>query len=276
VPKVKLQTVVVNGVAGCFTDQGEGPVIVLLASPFARVGLYRPLIDALCRDFRVIAVEMPGCGCAARLRNSWRFDAYAEWVAAFLEKLDVRDVLLIGHSYTGAVAIVLGAGVCERVRGIVLADTVGASGPRSILAVLVGAAICVPLEIRFVLRGVPHLSYNLLRHSRNFLVQFWRAVRADVRDVAPRVRPPVLVAWGALDFIMPVSGAHMLAALIPHARLEISKRGSHDWLIDRAGEFARAVRAFAASLAGSDETKASQWTASGERVSSITSPSRRA
>jgi pimeloyl-ACP methyl ester carboxylesterase len=258
------------------TDQGGGPVVLLLASPFARVGLYRPLIEALAGDFRVIAVEMPGCGCAARLRQAWRFDAYAQWVAAFLEQLDLRDVLVIGHSYTGAVAMRLGAEACERVSGIVLADTVGASGPRSILAVLVGAAICVPLEIRFVLRGVPHLSYNLLRHSRNFLVQFWRAVRADVRDVAPRVRPPVLVAWGALDFIMPVSGARTLAALIPNARLEISTRGSHDWLIDRAAEFARGVRAFRASLAGSGEAKPSQWTASGERVSSVTSPSRRA
>jgi len=276
VPKAKLQSVVVNGVAGCFTDQGDGPVIVLLASPFARVGLYRPLIDALSRDFRVIAVEMPGCGCAARLRRAWRFDAYAEWVAAFLEKLNLRDVLLIGHSYTGAVAIVLGAGACDRVSGMVLADPVGASGPRSILAVLVGAAICVPLEIRFVLRGVPHLSYNLLRHSRNFLVQFWRAVRADLRDVAPRVRPPALVAWGALDFIMPVSGAHTLETLIPHVRLDVSKRGSHDWLIDRAGEFARSVRAFRASLAGSGDAKPSQWTVSDERVSSVTSPSRRA
>jgi pimeloyl-ACP methyl ester carboxylesterase len=275
VPRLELQTVVVNGVAGCFTDQGEGPVIVLLASPFARVGLYRPLIEALRRDFRVVAVEMPGCGCAARVGEAWTFDAYAGWVAGLLEQLELRRVLLIGHSYTGAVAVKLGAGACERVSGIVLADSVGGSGPRSILAVLVGAAMCVPLEIRFVLRGVPHLTYNLLRHSRNFLVQFWRAVRADVRDVAPGVRRPVLVAWGALDFVMPVSGAYTMRALIPEVRLEVSRRGSHDWLIDRGEEFSRAVRGFHASLALPADGPARQCAGEG-RASSVRSPSRRA
>jgi pimeloyl-ACP methyl ester carboxylesterase len=221
-------------------------VIVLLASPFARVGLYRPLIDALSASFRVIAVEMPGCGCAARLRQAWTFEAYARWVAAFLERLDLENVLLIGHSYTGAVAIKLGASP-GRVTRIILADSVGGNGPRSILAVLVGCAMCVPLEIRFVLRGVPHLTYNLLRHSRNFLVQFWRAVRADVRDDAPRVRGPVLLAWGALDFVMPISGARQLEALMPGASLVVSQRGSHDWLIERAEEFAGVVSGLARS-----------------------------
>jgi pimeloyl-ACP methyl ester carboxylesterase len=220
-------------------------VVVLLASPFARVGLYRPVVEALSADFRVIAVEMPGCGCAARLREAWTFDEYARWVEAFLERLDLEQVLLIGHSYTGAVAIKLGAGAGARVAGIVLADSVGGSGPRSILAVLVGCAMCVPLEIRFVLRGVPHLTYNLLRHSRNFLVQFWRAVRADLRDTAPHVTLPVLLAWGALDFVMPISGARQLQALLPESDLEISQRGSHDWLIERAEEFSGRVRRFA-------------------------------
>jgi len=242
VPKPSLQTIVVNDVAGCYSDQGRGPVVVLLASPFARVALYRPLIEALSADFRVIAVEMPGCGCAARLRQAWTFDAYARWVETFLERLDLENVLLIGHSYTGAVAIKLGTGASPRIGGIVLADTVGATGPRSILAVLVGCAMCVPLEIRFVLRGVPHLTYNLLRHSRNFLVQFWRAVRADVRDDAPRVHAGVMLAWGALDFVMPISGARRLEALIPDASTFVSQRGSHDWLIERPEEFARALR----------------------------------
>jgi pimeloyl-ACP methyl ester carboxylesterase len=252
-----LQRVSVNGVPGCFTDAGRGPTLVLLTSPFARAEMYRPTIETLARRFRVIAVEMPGCGCGGRLDKAWDFEGYARWVVGFLTALELDDVLLIGHSHSGVVALLVGARWPERVTALVLADTVGAGGPRSILAVLAGCALCIPLELHFVLRGTPRLFYNLLRHGRNFLVQFWRAVRADVRPEAHRVQRPVLLAWGALDLVMPVSAARRLVQSLPNAQLYISARGSHDWLIERADEFAEAVQEFSSRVRPSacDATK---------------------
>jgi pimeloyl-ACP methyl ester carboxylesterase len=243
-----LRTIEVQGVKGCFAEAGRGATIVLLVSPFARASMYRPTIEGLAKRFRVIAVEMPGCGCGARLKHPWDFGEYARWVAALMDGLDLEDVLLIGHSHTGAVAMSLAAGHPQRLAGLVLADSVGADGPRSILAVLVGCAMCVPFEVRFVLRGSLRLARNLMRHGRNFLVQFWRAVRADVRPVAHEVQPPVLLAWGAMDFVMPVSGARELAKLLLDAQVYVSQRGSHDWLIERADEFAAMIERFAARV----------------------------
>lgn len=240
-----LRTIRIDGIEGCVGEIGRGPTVVLLVSPFARASMYRPTIERLAKRFRVIAVEMPGCGCAARLKHAWDFGDYANWVEALIEALDLEDVILIGHSHTGAVALRVGADHPERIAGLVISDSVGAGGPRSILAVLVGCAMCVPFEIRFVLRGSLRLARNLVRHGRNFLVQFWRAVRADVRPVAHEVRPPVLLAWGAMDFVMPVAGARELAKLLPDAELYVSRRGSHDWLIERAEEFAAMVERFA-------------------------------
>jgi pimeloyl-ACP methyl ester carboxylesterase len=245
VANATLQTIEVQGVKGCIAEAGTGPTIVLLVSPFARASMYQPTIEELAKRFRVIAVEMPGCGCAARLKHPWDFGEYARWVAALIEALGLDDVVLIGHSHTGAVALRVGAAHAERIAGLVVADSVGAGGRRSILAVLVGCAMCVPFEVRFVLRGSLRLARNLLRHGRNFLVQFWRAVRADVRPVAQDVKRPVLLAWGARDFVMPVAGARELANVLPNAQLYVSQRGSHDWLIERAEEFAVMVERFA-------------------------------
>ena len=243
-----LRTIEVQGVKGCIAEAGRGATIVLLVSPFARASMYRPTIEGLAKRFRVIAVEMPGCGCGARLKHPWDFGEYARWVAGLIEALDLDDVVLIGHSHTGAVALRVAAAHSQRIAGLVLADSVGADGPRSILAVLVGCAMCVPFELRFVLRGSLRLARNLVRHGRNFLVQFWRAVRADVRPVAHEVQPPVLLAWGAMDFVMPVSGARELAKLLLDAQVYVSQRGSHDWLIERADEFAAMIERFAARV----------------------------
>ena len=225
--------------------------MVLLASPFARLSLYWPTVQALVeREYRVVAVEMPGCGCGARLNMAWRFEDYARWVAGFLAAMELEDVVLIGHSHTGAVAMSLAALHPERLKSAVIVDCVGAAGPRSILAVLIGCAMCIPFEVRFVLRGTPRLAYNLARHGRNFLVQFWRAVRADVRPDASEVTLPVLLAWGAHDFVMPRAGARELQSLLREHEFYLSQRGSHDWLIERADEFAAAVHEFSARRPG--------------------------
>jgi pimeloyl-ACP methyl ester carboxylesterase len=66
--------------------------------------------------------------------------------------------------------------------------------------------------------------------------------------VAHDVKRPVLLAWGAMDFVMPVAGARELANLLPDAQLYVSQRGSHDWLIERAEEFGAMLERFVASV----------------------------
>ncbi|MFY0526083.1 alpha/beta fold hydrolase [Archangium gephyra] len=61
---------------------------------------------------------------------------------------------------------------------------------------------------------------------------------------APRVRMPVLLAWGRRDHTMPLSCAERLRERLPHARVYVGA-GSHDWLITDSREFTRAVLAFA-------------------------------
>ena len=72
----------------------------------------------------------------------------------------------------------------------------------------------------------------------------YKSVYQDLRPHAARVRAPTLLAWGARDHTIPIRCAHTLRGLIPGASLYVSRHGSHDWMIDRAPEFASVVRAF--------------------------------
>lgn len=243
----ELTPIVVGGFRGCYREVGAGPPLVLLVTTFGRAAMYGPTIRALSRTFRVIAVESPGCGCGQRLQPTWDFDDYARWTIALLDALDLRDVILVGHSHSGAVALLAAARDDRRIRCVVLADTVGAEGTQSVWGVLAACAACIPMELSFVLHGLPYLFGNLARHARNFVMAIWRAVRVDVRGAARRVRVPALIAWGAHDYVMPLSDALRFAAILPLSSVYVSKRGSHDWLIEHAEEFAGAVRAFVAT-----------------------------
>ena len=235
----------VDGSRGGYVDEGAGPPLVLVVTPFVTAAMYYPARRALAKRFRVITVELPGTAGHEVGGRPWEMEEYAPWVTGFLEKLRLRDVILVGHSNSGAIALLTGLICPDRLSGVVLVGTIGADGSRSFADVLAGLAACAPLEIRYALRLFPRFAYNIYHHTRNFFNQFVDSVKRDLRPHARRLHVPTLVAWGALDFIMPLSCATTLMRRLPDAELYVSPRGSHDWLVELAPEFAAAVDAFA-------------------------------
>jgi pimeloyl-ACP methyl ester carboxylesterase len=245
----KITPIELAGARGGYVDTGEraGGPLVLLISPFSTAAVYRPTIDALARQFRVLAVEFPGSGQGSRLDQPWDLADHAAWTLQFLDALKLPPVTLVGHSHSAAVALHAAAANPARLRRMVLVNAVGAGGPRTVIETLAGCAFCLPMEIRFVTRSVPHLAANLLHHRPNFMTQLRVASRADVEVVARGVTTPTLLAWGRHDYVEPPRSLRRLASWIPTATSYISRRGSHDWLIERPEEFSEAVERFARS-----------------------------
>ena len=232
-----------DGVRGVYEEVGSGPPLVLLASPLARAKSYRPTAAALARTFRVLTVELPGSGRAAA-GSGWSVEGYAGWVAGFVRALGLSRPVVVGHSHGGAVAVVLAARHPEAVGRLVVADATG-TGPHSALRVFASASLDVVLELDVVLSRWHHVVGNVFLHPRNFARQVRDALTADVRADAARVGVPTLVAWGSRDHTLPPRHAAEYARTLPGARVYLSARGSHNWLIQRPDEFVAVVSEFA-------------------------------
>lgn len=87
-------------------ETGSGAPIVLLHGLGASTFTWRKIVPALARDHRVIALDMLGFGRSDKpLDADYSADAEAQLVAAFMEKLSLEGVTLIGHSFGGTVAL---------------------------------------------------------------------------------------------------------------------------------------------------------------------------
>lgn len=243
--KCKERSIQVGEHAAHVVEIGAGPPAVLLSAMLICAGTYTPLIELLCRRFRVIAVEMPGGGRGSRLSVPWSFEQYAEHGARLLEALELDRTALIGHSNSGAVALIMGALYPERIASLVLVDPVGANPSGSALQLVLTHARDIPLEPRFSLRAAPAFAYNLVRHPRNLVNQVRLAANEDVTGCASRVAVRTLLGWGARDRTTPLRNAHLLHRLIPGSALHLSTTGSHDWLIENPAELVEVVTTFA-------------------------------
>jgi pimeloyl-ACP methyl ester carboxylesterase len=79
---------------------------------------------SLSADYHVRALDLRGHGDSqAAEPPSYRYQDYASDLAAAIEKLDLRDFVLVGHSMGGMVSLVYAAGYPGRVSRLIVADS---------------------------------------------------------------------------------------------------------------------------------------------------------
>lgn len=107
-----------------YLDEGRGPTLLLLHGNPTWSFLYRHLILRLRDRFRCVAPDYPGFGLS-RPRSGYDFRAasHARVVAAFVERLDLRDVIAFGQDWGGPIGFHVAARHPWRFRGFVIGNT---------------------------------------------------------------------------------------------------------------------------------------------------------
>ena len=113
----------IEGVGLHYLERGEGPPLVLLHGNGVMVQDFEisGIIERLAQQYRVIAVDRPGFGHTNRPRSrSWTPAAQAEVVHKALVHLNIKQAIVVGHSWGTLVALSLALDHPADVRTLVL------------------------------------------------------------------------------------------------------------------------------------------------------------
>jgi pimeloyl-ACP methyl ester carboxylesterase len=229
-------------------------IIILLPSPLILARTYSRLICELEKEFLVLIAELPESGQHYHRHKVWNEREYAQWLADWLELRKIHKPILLGHSNSGAVVLECARRWPSRIRGIVLADTIGVK-KQNPFSVALGRAADGLMELGFSLRAAPHLISNFIRHPKNMFNQVRAASRIDFSDQLKTIKVPALVAWGKFDFTMSLSLGRRLQQALPMASIYTSSVGCHDWPLTQSIEFVAAVKAWTRTLGELPQSK---------------------
>jgi len=237
---------------------GEGKTVVILQGWGTSLEMYDTIANSISSDYRVIQLDFPGFGHSDEPREAWSVDDYANFVLKFLDKLDIREASLIGHSYGGRVIIKLASRdeLPIEIEKIVLIDSAG---------ILPKKSLKQKTKIRIYKIGKKLANTKILQMLFPEAIDNWKskqgsadyrnatpimrqclvkAVNEDLTDNLVRIKVDTLLVWGDQDTATPISDAHIMEKAIPKAGLVVLKGAGHFSFIDQPYIFDKVMKSY--------------------------------
>lgn len=254
-----------------YLDSGDGPTLLFIHGLLGSHRDWVHLVDRLNDRHRVLAPDLFGHGASAKPMGDYSLGAHAATLRDLLDRLDIDQVTLVGHSLGGGIAMQFCYLFPERVERLVLVSSGGLGRSVSPLlrsATLPGAEWVLPVLASGWVRGkvevIGRAAGRLGWHAGSDMSQAWqgftsladadsrRAFLATTRAVMDpggqtvtahdhlpmAVSVPTLVVWGTRDRMIPTWHATTAQQAIPGSRVELFEGAGHFPHLDEPDRFA--------------------------------------
>ena len=262
-----------NAIEYAYRELGDGDVPFVLLQHFrGNLDNWDPaLVDALATDRRVISFDNVGVG-ATTGETPNTIEAMAHDAIAFIEALNLQRIDLLGFSIGSFVAQEIALIRPDLLRRVVLASSApqGAAGMHGWAPEVIGA-VGTPetspqgyLEVFFAATDTSRQAGQQAagrifggrstdrdepttwqtRQAQYDAVCAWGIPNHSLLERVSAIDLPVFVANGDSDSMILPRYSHLLAGLLPDARLKIYPDSAHGFLFQHHRQFAADVDAF--------------------------------
>lgn len=220
---------------------GAGKPLILVHGLSGSTRWWSKNIRPLAEKFRLYIVDLIGFG-QSRSQSGFVLDEAALYLKRWLDRLEIEQASLIGHSMGGSIVADLAADFPGRIERLVLVDAVGIPFDRNLPQQALGmvqALQYVPLDLMHVVIS------GTFRAGLIKTMRLGHELRS--RDLTAKlacISAPTLVLWGEQDTIVPLKLGEKLNASLPDSQLVVIKGAGHVPMWEKPEPFNRAVLDF--------------------------------
>jgi abhydrolase domain-containing protein 6 len=254
-----------------YLDGGQGDPLVLVHGFGADKDNWTRVSKYLTPRFRVIAPDLPGFGESSKPETAhYSFGDQVENLHAFVQALGFRQISIGGNSMGGCVAALYGAKYSAEVKSLWLVAPAcistaqvsefgqrlksGGDNP-----LLVRTPADFDKTVQFVMTEPPYIpgsikkvlarraAANYALHARIF-DELLKDTDAGLESRVNGLDTPTRILWGDHDRALDVSGAKILAGLMPNATVTIMPGVGHLPMVEKPRAAAEDYIAFRATV----------------------------
>lgn len=208
--------------------------------------------------FSAVAPNLIGHGGSSDVEDGVDISYLSHFVGEFMDALDIKKAVVVGHSMGGAIAMTLAVETPERVEGLVLANTgarlrvlpelfegLKSNFKRTVEEIIAPMSFSsktskaiIDLSVKEMLNTPPHVAYRNFKACDSF----------NITDRLNEVKVPTLIIAGREDRLAPAKLAEDLHRRIASSKLVIVEESGHATMLERPEEFNEALTSFFSSI----------------------------
>ena len=217
--------------------EGEGKPVVILHGWLASLETMKPLQKYLSNKFKVYNVDIIGFGKSELPNEPMNTNDFGDFLKQFLEKLDIKKPILIGHSNGGKTIVNYAGRNLGEINKIVLIDSTGIKPKRKLSYYFkVYTFKCVKNIVKILPKKCDRIrqkalnkfgsadykaSPEVLRKTMNIILN------EGQEKIMPNIKVPTLLIWGENDTATPLTNAKQMEKLIPNCGTAVLKGTGH-------------------------------------------------
>ena len=238
--------IVIKDVKVNYKLYGEGiDTIVLLHGWGQNIQMMEPIGNNLCKEAKILIIDLPGFGKSEEPNIIWTMYDYAECVHELLEKLDIKNPILMGHSFGGKISLIY-ASKYEVKKLVLFASPFKKEIKKlSLKTKLLKTAKKIPGLNKFEGFAKKHIGSrdykNASETMRKILVEH---VNLDITEDVKKIKCPTIIVWGTLDKEVPLHDAYELEKLIRDSAVITYEGCSHYAYLERLNQTINIIKNF--------------------------------
>lgn len=209
----------VNGVKLYYEVYGTGEPLLLIHGNNSFMGDFDKQIDTLRKRFMVIGLDSRGQGNSTDDTTRLTYELMAEDVNAFLDKLNLKNVNILGWSDGGNIALILAMHHPDKVKKMAIMGSVLFNNDESVTA-----------ETNKLLRKqVKEMDARGVKPTDiNYRLKMLLLTEPHINpDSLEKIKAPTLVMAGQYD-VVKEKHTQLIAEKIPNSKLVIFKGADHE------------------------------------------------
>ena len=225
-----------------YIDNDSDNNIILLHGWGQNIKMMKILGNKLENDYNYLYIDLPGFGKSMEPLTTWSVYDYCECVKELIDSLSLKNIIIIGHSFGGKIALVY------------------ASKYR------VNKLICLASPFRKSLKKIPakvkiYKFFKRCKFLRNILGKYIgstdynnaslimkkvlvNTVNLDISSDIKKITNKTLLIWGSNDAAVKIEDAYVLKDLIKNSELIIYNSSSHYAYLEEIDKVSNDIKRF--------------------------------
>lgn len=268
-----------NNIELAYMDEGKGKSTLIFIHGLANYApVWKHQMEGLKKDYRCVALDLPGNGISSRDDYPYSMFFYAECIKQFVDGLKIENPVLVGHSMGGQISIMLSLRYPAVFQKMILIASAGieyfSATDKMIMQNLMNLGDFFYAD-EFHLEGAIRDSFEkpgdesntiikeLKMIMRKYSSKQWRdmstasvhaMLNEQVNSFLPQVTSETLILFGEKDRFIPNRLLHSMdspekiaqqgAALIPNSEMHLIKHAGHFVHIEKHDEVNQHIKSW--------------------------------